>query len=94
MVEKAFILSLVAGLRLSTSPEDHSGVGLAVTFLKVRIMHTAFLSFVLFEVAASSCCCYFKQKNGVTGLSKKDCNTRLKQIPSMKIWVLAPGGAW
>lgn len=47
----------------------------------------SFLSFFLcsFEVAASSCCCYFKQKNGVTGLSKKDCNTRLKQIPSMKI---------
>lgn len=39
-------------------------------------------------MAAASSCCYFKQKNGVTGLSKKDCNTRLKQIPSMKIWAL------
>ena len=67
MVEKAFILSLVAGLRLSTPLEDHSWVGLALTVLKVRMMHTVFLSFVLFEVASFCCCCYFKQKNGVTG---------------------------
>ena len=48
VVEKAFILSLVAGLRLSTSPEDRSWVGLALPFLKVRIMHTAFFFCLLF----------------------------------------------
>lgn len=42
--------------------EDHSWVDFALTFLKVRITHTTFFSFILFAVFF-----FFKQNNGIIG---------------------------